>query len=324
MEFIESRRNEADKAAWLEKRKHYVTGTDAGKLIGVSPWGGMFSVWCDKTGRAEPLAETPAMRAGKAMESTILKMYAEETNCRLEHMDGYDLVTCDKYPRLGASLDGWNHDAGIPVDAKNIRWKDEKWGDAYTDRFPEYYKAQLQVQMMVTGARFAHLAVMFSGQDFFVYSMEYDEDMAQRILDASDNFWPYVENDQMPEADGSDQADAFIRNEYAKGKDDLEKEATDEVKECIMELVNAKAAKKAAEERESEMSNRIKVFMGDATVIPGYATWKNAKDSVKVDWESVAREAMASMAQKEKTELIDRYTTLKPGARTLRITAKGF
>ena len=39
MEFIETTKNEADKAAWLEKRKHYITGTDAGKLIGVSPYG---------------------------------------------------------------------------------------------------------------------------------------------------------------------------------------------------------------------------------------------------------------------------------------------
>ena len=50
MEFIETVRKETDKAAWLEKRKHYVTGTDAGKLIGVSPYGGMFSVWLDKKG----------------------------------------------------------------------------------------------------------------------------------------------------------------------------------------------------------------------------------------------------------------------------------
>ena len=202
MEFIETTKNEAAKAAWLEKRKHYITGTDAGKLIGVSPYGGKFAVWLDKTGRAAPVVETPAMKAGKKFESAILQTYAEEMNCKLEHVDGYNLITCDKYPRLGASLDGWNHDLQIPVDAKNIKWKNEKWGDAWTDQFPEYYKAQLQVQMMVTGATFAHLAVMFSGQDFFIYSMEYDEDMAQKILDASDEFWPYVENDQMPEAHG--------------------------------------------------------------------------------------------------------------------------
>ena len=322
MQFIQSNKNEADKAAWLEKRKHYITGTDAGKIIGVSPWGGMFSVWLDKTGRTEPIAETPAMKAGKVMEPTILKMYAEETDSVLEHMDGYDLRTCDKYPRLGASLDGWNHTLGIPVDAKNIRWKDEKWGEAYSSDFPEYYKAQLQVQMMVTGAKFAHLAVMFSGQDFFIYNMEYDPEMAQKILDASEALWKYVECDEMPEADGSDQADAFIKKEFASGKENLEKEATEEIKSDIKELANAKAAKKEAEAKEAEISNRIKVFMGNATVIPGYATWKNAKDSVNTDWESVAREAMASMEPKVKTEIINRYTTLKPGARTLRITAK--
>lgn len=324
MEFMEFERKESDKEAWLEKRKHYVTGTDAGKLIGVSPFGGMFSVWLDKTGRSEKVAETPAMKAGKAMESAILKMYAEELDCKLEHVDGYDLKTCEKYPRLGASLDGWNHDLQIPVDAKNIRYKDEKWGDAYTSDFPDYYKAQLQVQMMVTGAKFAHLAVMFSGQDFFVYSMDYDEEMAKNILEASDAFWPYVETDEMPEADGSDAASEFIADRFAVGDENESKEATEEIKDTIRQLVNAKAAKKAATEKETELSNRVKVFMGDATVIPGYATWKNAKDSSKTDWEAVAREAMEGMNPTQRADIIARNTVSKAGARTLRITAKGF
>lgn len=323
MEFITTKRNEADKSAWLEKRKHYITGTDAGKLIGVSPWGGKFAVWCDKTGRSEPLAETPAMKAGKAMEATILKMYAEETDCRLEHMDGYHLVTSDKYPRLGASLDGWNHDLQIPVDAKNIRWKDEKWGDAYTDQFPEYYKAQLQVQMMVTGATSAHLAVMFSGQDLFVYVMDYDDEMAERILAESEDFWPYVKHDQMPEADGSEQAEAFIKKEYAEGDENLTKEATDEITELVKKLSDARKAQKEAKAKEDEIANRIKVFMGNATAVAGLCTWKKEKDSVNVNWESVANEAMAGMASDVRKEIIDRYTTITPGKRPLKITSKG-
>ena len=233
MEFIETTKNEAEKAAWLEKRKHYITGTDAGKLIGVSPWGGKFAVWLDKTGRAAPVVETPAMKAGKKFESAILQMYAEEMNCKLEHVDGYQLITCDKYPRLG-----------IPVDAKNIKWKNEKWGDAWTDQFPEYYKAQLQVQMMVTGATFAHLAVMFSGQDFFIYSMEYDEEMAQKILDATEEFWPYVENDQMPEADGSDEATEYIKSEFARGDAAAVKDPTEEILESLKGLQKAKLDEK--------------------------------------------------------------------------------
>ena len=324
MEFIEIKRNEAEKAAWLEKRKHYITGTDAGKLIGVSPWGGKFAVWLDKTGRAAPVVETPAMKAGKKFESAILQMYAEEMNCKLEHVDGYQLITCDKYPRLGASLDGWNHDLQIPVDAKNIKWKNEKWGDAWTDQFPEYYKAQLQVQMMVTGATFAHLAVMFSGQDFFIYSMEYDEDMAQKILDASDEFWPYVENEQMPEADGSDEATEYIKSEFARGDADAVKEPTEEILEALKGLQKAKLDEKDAQDRKTEFENRIKLYMGDATAIKGVCTWNNNKDSVKTDWEQVASVALASMSAEDQKKLIASYTKTKPGARVLRITAKGY
>lgn len=323
MEFIMTTKNENAKEAWLEKRKHYVTGTDAGKLIGVSPWGGKFAVWCDKTGRADPVAETPAMKAGKALEETILRMYAEQLDCKLEHMDGYDLRTCDKFPRLGASLDGWNHSLGIPVDAKNIRWKDEKWGEAWTSEFPDYYKAQLQVQMMVTGAKFAHLAVMFSGQDFFVYTMEYAEEMAERILAETEAFWPYVENDQMPEADGSEQADAFIRKEFAVGDEGKEIPATDELEQLVKKLSDARKAKKAAEENEKEIGNRIKVLMGNASVVTNLCTWKNEKDSVSVDWAGVAKEAMAELTEDIRKELTDRYTTVKPGKRPLKITAKG-
>lgn len=324
MEFIETTKNEADKAAWLEKRKHYITGTDAGKLIGVSPYGGKFAVWLDKTGRAAPVVETPAMKAGKKFESAILQMYAEEMNCKLEHVDGYQLITCDKFPRLGASLDGWNHDLQIPVDAKNIKWKNEKWGDAWTDQFPEYYKAQLHVQMMVTGATFAHLAVMFSGQDFFIYSMEYDEEMAQKILDASDEFWHYVENDQMPDADGSDEASEYIKSEFARGDAATVKEPTEEILEALKGLQKAKLDEKDAQNRKTEFENRIKLFMGDATAIKGVCTWKNNKDSVKTDWEQVANVALASMSAEDQKKLIASYTTKKAGERVLRITAKGY
>ena len=324
MEFIEIKRNEAEKAAWLEKRKHYVTGTDAGKLIGVSPYGGKFAVWLDKMGRAAPVVETPAMKAGKKFESAILQMYAEEMNCKLEHVDGYNLITCDKYPRLGASLDGWNHDLQIPVDAKNIKWKNEKWGDAWTDQFPEYYKAQLQVQMMVTGATFAHLAVMFSGQDFFIYSMEYDEDMAQKILDAIEEFWPFVERDKMPEADGSDEATEYIKSEFARGDAAAVKEPTEEILEALKGLQKAKLDEKDAQDRKTEFENRIKLYMGDATAIKGVCTWKNNKDSVKTDWEQVASVALASMSDEDQKKLVASYTTTKPGARVLRITAKGY
>ena len=324
MEFIEVQKDETKKAEWLEKRKHYITGTDAAKLLGLSPFGGIFDVWLDKTGQAPEFTQNAAMRAGSAFESAILKMYAEDTDAKLEHVDGYTLVTCDRYPRLGASLDGWNHTLGCPVDAKNIRWKNEKWGDAWTDEFPDYYKTQLQVQMMVTGAKFAHLAVMFSGQDFNIYTMEYDEDLAQKIVDASEAFWPYVENSEMPEASGSESTSDYIKEHFAEGTPDKEKEPDEELAKNVEAYVKASDEEKSAKARKDEAGNRIRVFMGEATVVPGFCTWKNNKGKTETDWQAVAEAAMANMPVLEREELVAKYTETKPGNRTLRITAKGF
>ena len=324
MEFIEIERKEADKAAWLEKRKNYVTGTDAAKLLGLSPFGGIFDVWLDKTGQAPEFTQNAAMRAGSAFESAILKMYAEDTDAKLEHVDGYTLVTCDRYPRLGASLDGWNHTLGCPVDAKNIRWKNEKWGDAWTDEFPDYYKTQLQVQMMVTSAKFAHLAVMFSGQDFCIYVMEYDEELAQKIVGASEAFWPYVENSEMPEASGSESTSGYIKEHFAEGTPDKEKEPDEELAKNVEAYVKASEEEKSAKARKDEAGNRIRVFMGEATVVPGFCTWKNNKGKTETDWQAVAEAAMENMPVLEREELVKKFTETKPGNRTLRITAKGF
>lgn len=324
MEYIE-RNGTGSKEAWLEKRKGYVTGTDIAKIMGVAPasWGGRFSVWLDKTGNGVETKQNGAMRAGLAFESGILKMYAEDTDCKLEHLDGYELRTSEKFPRLACSLDGWNHTIGCPVDAKNIRWKNESWGDAWTSEFPEYYKTQLQVQMMVTGATEAHLAVTFSGQDFYIYKMEYDEALASEILKAVEGFWPCVENNTMPEADGSDATQEYLKEKYAVGKPEQEKAADDSFIFLIKALAAAKAATKEAETKEAELANRVKAYMGEATVVPGWCTWKNSKDSQETVWEDVAAELLATLSPEAKSEVIARHTVIKPGNRTLRITAKG-
>jgi hypothetical protein len=59
-------------------------------------------------------------------------------------------------------------------------------------------------------------------------------------------------------------------------------------------------------------------------VVPGFCTWKNAKDPQKTDWEAVARAAMENMSVLDRDKLVAKFTETKPGNRTLRITAKGF
>lgn len=325
MEYVERTENKSGREEWLKSRRSYVTGTDAAKILGIAPssWGGAASVWRDKMGIAKETEQNGAMRAGLAFESGILRMYAEDTDAYVEHMDGYELRTSSEYPRLACSLDGWNHTLGIPVDAKNIRWKNEKWGEAWTDDFPNYYKAQLQVQMMVTGARQAHLAVMFSGQDFYIYTMDWNEDLAKAISDAAESFWKHVEDGIAPPADGTKATEEYIKEKLAVGNPGKEKTADEEFKKLVKEYAIASETCKEADLKKAELANRIKEYMGDATVVPDWCTWKNNKDSQKVLWEEIAAELLAGKDDEEKKAIIGKHTKVSPGARQLRITAKG-
>jgi hypothetical protein len=129
---------------------------------------------------------------------------------------------------------------------------------------------------------------------------------------------------EMPEAGGDDSTSDFIKDKYGVGTPDLEKEADADLIKYVEAYANASAAEKDAKAKKEEAENRIKVFMGDATVVPGFCTWKNAKDSQKTDWEAVAKAAMENMSVLDREKLVAKYTETKPGNRTLRITAKGF
>lgn len=314
------------KQEWLEARKSYITGTDASCILGLSPWGNPLTVYLDKKGIGEPVVENEAMRWGLRLESSILMAYADTMKCHLVKVDGYDLKTNDDYPRLACSLDGWNSDLGIPVDAKNIRYCDSsKWGESGTDEIPVNYKIQLHVQMMVMNARMAHLAVLFSGQDFRVYQVNYDEDLADTIETAADRFWDkYMsegsEEQPMPTADASQTE--TIKKVLAKGVKDKKVDATEEIIKVAKTLVSVKARSKELADKEAVLSNRIKLFMSDATICEGVCTWKNNKDTVKTDWQTLAEHLLEGRTAEERESIVKNFTVTTPGNRVLKITVE--
>ena len=318
--------NTEKKNAWLEERKKYITGTDASAIMGLSPWANPLTVYLDKKGLGEPVVENEAMRWGLRLENTILQAYADTMCCKLINVDGYDLKTNDEYPRLACSLDGWNADLKIPVDAKNIRYCDgSKWGENGSEEIPHYYKVQLHVQMMIMNARMAHLAVLFSGQDFRIYQVNYDEELAKAINDSAEAFWARYMSDgsaeqPMPTADASQTE--TIKKVLAKGVKDKKVDATEEIIKVAKTLVSVKARSKELADKEAVLSNRIKLFMSDATICEGEATWKNNKDTVKTDWQTLAEHLLEGMTAEERESIVKNFTVTTPGNRVLRITVE--
>lgn len=308
------------KQEWLEKRRNYITGTDAAALLGIVKFNNKFKVWLDKLGQAEPLVDNEKMRWGKLNEPTILRAYAESVpDHKFVNVDGYELITSEKYPRLGASLDGWDDTEKCPVDAKNIQFVTAEYGDAGTDEIPEYYKTQLHVQMAVTGADHAKLAVLFGGCDFRVYTIQRDDKLIEKINSEAEKFWAeHVETKIQPEVGGDEQSTNWVKEHYAKAEsNDKSIEPTKEILETAMKLKEAKERVTAAENDESLYANRLKVMLGEAAVCKGVCTWKNNKDKTTTNWELVAKHFSG---QEGFDDVVKANTTTKPGARSLRLS----
>lgn len=308
------------KNEWLEKRRNYITGTDAAALVGMAKYTNLFKVWLDKKGLAEPVEENQAMKMGKMLEPTILQLYQDANpDHKLVYVDGYELITNESFPRLGASLDGWDETEKCPVDSKNIGFVTDEWGDAGSDKIPDHYRVQLHVQMAVTGATHAKLAVLFHGQDFRIYVIDRDEDLLKRINDNAEKFWTEnVIGDVQPEVCGDSESTNYIKEKYKKD-DGKAIEPTKEILENVVKYVALKNKIGALEEECEMYANRIKAAMGDAAVVTGVCTWKNNKDSVTTDWKAIAEHFKGS---EDFDKIVKEHSSTKPGNRPLKITMK--
>jgi hypothetical protein len=75
---------------------------------------------------------------------------------------------------------------------------------------------------------------------------------------------------------------------------------------------------KEAEAEKLKAENLLKSYMGDASAIPGIATWKNNKDSETTDWRAVVSELATLIDGAKVACIIEANTSTKPGARVFR------
>lgn len=299
------------KELWLAERRKHITGTDVAAILGLSPWASPIDVWLDKTGRAEPKQENEAMRRGLQMQEVILDIYEETTGNEIGHCDPFELVVSKDNSLLAASLDAVVVDGGYPVDAKNVRYKRDGWGDAGTDVVPDPILLQMVLQMSATDTNQGDVAALFGGQEFIPYTIQQDQALLHQIIEQSERWWrDYVVADRMPPVDGSQSCREWINRTRQLNEAMLPSDCELDAAAC--ELSHVRGIIEHWQGRETGLENRIKQAVGESVGITGpnwKVTWKGAKDSQTTEWKAIA------YALKADQELIDKYTITKPGSR---------
>lgn len=301
--------------AWLKERMSGIGGSEAAAVMGLSPFATPVTIWLEKTGRAAPKEETEAMRIGTELEDYVARSYSRETGrkvTRYNHMI-HDGCLLGNFDRLvvpdGAKMA--SHKQEVRTDTiLECKTASREWEDGV----PINYQMQVQHYMgLVPCLRFADVAVLHLGHKHFeIYRVERDQAVIDHIRSYLIEWWNrHVVNGEMPKP--TNEADCKLL--WARSNPGKQVESTDAIMETTRQYAAAKAELDVMKKTVEALRNDIECHMQDGEVlVDGFGkplvTWKSpAKETVSVDWESIARELGAT------DEIIAAHTTRKIGAR---------
>ena len=177
-----------DRAAWLEERRGGLGGSDAASALGISKWKTPLDTYLDKRGEAPPLDDSPAMYWGRTLEPIVREEYAKRAGMIVHTGEG--ILRSAEHPFMLANLDGRGADGRV-VEIKTARSADG-WGDEGSADIPADYVAQTMHYMIVTGAQLADVAVLIASSDFRIYTVPFDRELADMLIDAERELWDRI------------------------------------------------------------------------------------------------------------------------------------
>jgi putative phage-type endonuclease len=193
-EYFKSREKnpELDNAWWLIARRSGIGGSDVAAILGVSKWATNIDIYNEKISTETPVDKSSsAMHWGHVLEDPVAREYALQTGLKVARDNR--MIRCPKYPFLQANIDRRivGQKKGLEVKTAN-QYAAGDWGEPGTDQIPEYYIPQVIHYMIATGFKSWDVAVLIGGNDFRIYTVNYNEALADLIIEKCTEFWQCV------------------------------------------------------------------------------------------------------------------------------------
>ena len=288
-----------DRAEWLETRRRGIGGSDAAKVMGLSRWGGPFSVYQEKVNGVQEELTSDAVHFGTLLEDIVAREFAEREGVKVRRRNRVQFS--EEHPFMLANIDRELVGQNVGLECKTANaFKSGEWAD---DELPSEYYVQVQHYCSVMGWEACWIACLIGGQMFVYKLVPRNDAFIADMIEAERGFWENHVVPKIPPAVGS-----FDRVDLAQETGAM-LEPTERDLEYAAKLARVKAQIKELETHEELLTNIFKERIGENAGIEGVATWKQARSSEKVDWEAVAKELDAPV------KLIERHTTVKEGSR---------
>lgn len=179
-------------------RRTYLGGSDARAILGRDE-GALVRLWQEKRGEVAPedLSGNLAVQFGCVTEELNRRWFSQHTGFGVRDVQRF--VRHPKLEWMGATLDGVVEGEGAVFEAKfMLPWSFAE--DAAVDK----HMAQLQHNMLVTGARRAYLSVLTGGAKWVSMEVEADPVYQMVLHQVERIFWRCVQTGEPPRVFGAE------------------------------------------------------------------------------------------------------------------------
>ncbi len=251
---------------WLQERLKGIGSSDAGTIMGASPFSTPLRLWRQRMGIDPPVQETPAMRNGHFLEPAVAAYFADATGAVIEKSSEGDwLAVDDERPWLRVSPDRLFYPEGFEHKPENWCILEIKSTSKPVDKanLPLYWVCQVQYQMGVMGVGMAAVAWVtgFPRLTMDHAWVHFNPAFYKTLTGAIDRFW----NENIlggTEPDVLDAGDALLK--YPSSSDGKVCVATDEDIENCRRYLGLKSEREQLDEEILRVETAIKTSIRDA------------------------------------------------------------
>ncbi len=327
---------------FLQRRLSGIGGSDVSALLGLNKYTTQYELWLKKTGRFEEnLDEDQAERMdwGNTLEDVVAKKYAQRSGVKIQRINSQivhpsceiAIGNLDRVVLLPKTLARWDGErikgAEKVLEVKTASAFTEngcEWGEPGTDKVPIHYFLQVRWYMGIAKLEQADIAVLFGGQKLKTYTVHHDQGFFDDLLNEAGEWWEkHVKADTPPEPINA--ADA--RSRWKRHASERQVVLDDAMAKKAAEFKELNKKIKALETKKDAILDEILPVVADAELIlhggDVLATYRNNKDSVKIDWEAAFEELLDSEIHPDfhedlRSQLTKAHQVTKAGARVLR------
>lgn len=245
-------------------RQTYIGSSDTAAILNIDPWRTELDAYLDKVQPRVEITDPDKLRVlnrGKRMEPYVIDLLAEETGLEIVRRGERYIDT--EYNFLAAEIDA-EAASGENIEIKTVSpFKAKEWGEQQSDEIPVHYAAQAMHAMMVTGRALCVFGVLIGADDFRIYRIERDDVTIAAIRAKEIAFWKRVQDRNPPEP--STVSDVFRL--FGTHDSGAAIAANDVIQADVLALKSLKADAKSLEGLIALREDRIKLYMGDASIL---------------------------------------------------------